>query len=95
MRWFAVQRAHGATEIHYFPRAHQDIQNAQTRHCAAHPTRRDKSLQSVPGFVRREQQKVVVAPVAQTEPSMGYPRQYGKHDAYFETENYVEDYRES
>ena len=77
------------------PEPHRYVQEANARDGSAHPSRRDETLQAVTGLTRRQQQKVIVAPVAETPPAVRHPRQDGEHNADLEAQDYVENYRES
>ena len=75
-----------------FPESYPEVQKPNSRDRAAHPSRSDKSLQSVgAGLARRVQEKIIVTPVTQAQGALRDPRQERKHDANLETENNVED----
>ena len=77
------------------PQPHRYVQKADARDGAAYPPRRDETLQAVTGLARGQQQKIIVAPVAQAPPAVRHPGQNREHNADLKAQNYVENYRES
>jgi len=79
----------------HFPNGHPDIKESDTGNGAAHPARRNETLQPVEvGFSCGKNQEVVVAPVAQAEHALGNPRQKSQHDPYLQAEDNVKNYRQ-
>ena len=90
-----LQSSDGAFEVEDLPERDAEIQKSDTTHRAAHPTGRDHCLQTLNACRARSiQQKVVVAPVAQTPHSLRPPRKNRKEYSYLKAENDVEDYAE-
>ena len=76
--------------MHDLPEGDPQVEQAQTRHRAAHPAGRDGVLYALQsGLLRRVEEKVVVAPIAQSE--RVNPRQQREHNADFEAQDDVED----
>jgi len=48
-------------------------------------------LHTITGLVRCEQEKIIIAPITETQPTMGHPRQDCQHETDLQTENDVED----
>ena len=91
-RWRAVtlERADGLTKMRDLPEGDPQIKQPQPRHRAAHPAGCDRLLQALQsGLLRRVEQKIVVAPIAQPEGMQ--PRQQREHNANFEAQDNVED----
>ena len=86
--------------MRYLPEGYEKIEHAYAADSAAHPARSDKRLQALQaGLLRRVEQEIVVAPVAQPERRQERqnmnPRQEGQHDADFQAQDNVEDNRQS
>ena len=77
------------------PKSHRDVQKSDARNGSAHPPRRHEALQTVTGLARGQQQKIVVAPIAQSPPAVRHPGQNGEHYADLKAQDYVENYRQS
>jgi hypothetical protein len=72
------------------PESYPEVEQADPRHCAAHPARRDSMLQALQTrLLCRVKKEVVVAPIAQSE--RVNPRQQCEHNADFEAQDDVED----
>lgn len=78
------------------PEGYEEIQKPQTAHGPAHPARsyhRSQALQAY--LLRGVEQEEIVAPIAKAERRQKrqdvYPRQEGQHNAYFQTQDDVED----
>ena len=77
-------------EVEDLPKSHAEIEQAETGHGAANPAGGDHALQSIKsGFARRVEQKIIIAPVAQTEKTLWNPRQQREHNADFQAKNNV------
>src|SRR6266851_379877 len=90
---FTLQSTDGAVEVQNLPEGDSQIQNTHTGDCAAHPTRRDDRLQTVDaGLVRRIEQKIVVAPIAQGKPqkSLRNPGHKRQHQPDLQAKDNVE-----
>lgn len=87
-----LQRAHGLPKMCYLPEGYQEIEHAETCDRAAHPAGRDCVLQAAQaclvGCIDKEK---IVRPVAQ--PERVKPWQEGKHNAHFQTQDDIEQYR--
>ena len=74
-----------------FPKRYSDIQQPNAGYGAAHPSGSNDSFQRVHScFARGVEQKIVIAPIAQTKRSLRHPRQKREHDAYFQAQDDVE-----
>jgi len=89
----SVQRPDSLAKVEQLPEAHSDVEDADARDRAAHPSGRNKTLQPVTGLARGHQQKIIIGPIAETPPAVRHPGQYGQHDADFKTQDDVEGYR--
>ena len=77
----------------YFPHGHADVEKSHSRHGATDPPGSHKALQFVKAcFARRQNQEVIIAPVAQAKQALRYPGQTREHDSDLEAENDVENY---
>ena len=80
----------------HLPEGYAQIEQPEPCDSAAHPTGRDRPLHAEEArLVRRIDQEVVVAPVAQPERGQERedvnPRQEREHEPYFEAQDNVED----
>ena len=81
----------GLLEMKYFPEGDPDVQKTNPSHGATHPAGGNDSLQRMnAGFARGVQQKIVIAPVAQSERTLRNPRQECEHNADFQAEDNIE-----
>ena len=78
-------------EVENFPKRDPDIQQTEAGDCAAHPSRRNHGLQQRAGLARRVQQKIIVAPVAETQRALRRPGQQRQHDANFKAKDNIKD----
>lgn len=77
-------------EVEDFPKGHAEIEQAETGHGAAYPARGHHALQSIKSrLARRVEQKIIIAPVAQTEKTLRNPGQQREHNANFQAKNDV------
>lgn len=77
-------------EVEDLPKRHAKIQQTETGDRAPHPARRHKVLQSIePSFTGGIKQKVVVAPITQTQETLRNPRQKGQDNANFQAKDNV------
>lgn len=81
-------------EMEHLPERNAKIQDTETSHGTANPSRSNDCLQALSRFPRCIKQKVVVSPVAQSERALRNPGEQGQHYANFKTEDYVENYAE-
>ena len=78
-------------EMEYFPKGDPDIQEPDAGNRSAHPARGNYGLQCMhAGFARGVQEKVVVAPVAQSKRALRNPRQERQHNANLQAEDNIE-----
>ena len=88
-----LQGAHGLPEMRNLPEGYQEIEHAKTCDRAAHPAGRDCVLQAAQaGLVGGIDKEKIVRPVAQ--PERVKPWQEGEHNAHFQTQDDVEQYRQ-
>src|SRR5215203_5049618 len=89
----ALKFAHGLVEVEYLPEGHREIEQANARHGAAHPSRGDRVLEPhQTRLLRDHDEEEVVAPVA--HPQRLPPRQQRQKDAGLQAQEDVEDNRE-
>ena len=86
-----LQSSDGAFEVEDLPERNAEIQESDATHRAAHPAGGDDRLQTLNTRLARSiQQKVVVAPIADSPHAMRPPRRHGEKDANLEAEDDVE-----
>ena len=84
----ALQSPHCFAEVEYLPERDAEIQKANTTHRTAHPARSDHRLQTLnASLVRSIQQKVIVAPIADSPHAVRPPRRHGEKDANLEAQD--------
>ena len=77
--------------MEYFPEGDPDIQEADASDRATYPSGSNDSLQRMHAcLARRIQQKIVVAPVANSPHALWPPGQHGEKDADFQAQDDVE-----
>ena len=85
-----LQSSDGATEVEDFPERDAEIQKSDTADCAPHPTGSDHCLQTLNACLAGSiQQKVVVAPIADSPHSVRPPRRHGEKNANLEAQDDV------
>src|ERR1043165_4718962 len=85
-----LQGRDSAFEVEDLPERDAEIQESDTTHRAAHPPGSDHCLQTLNTcFVGSIQQKVVVAPIADSPHSVWPPRRHGKENANLEAQDDV------
>ncbi len=88
---FVLQGNDGSLEVENLPERDAEVQKADAAHRAAHPTGSDHSLQTLNTRLARSiQQKIVVAPIADSPHSVRPPGRNREKDADFEAEDDVE-----
>ena len=80
-------------ELEDLPESDSEIQDADTCYGASNPSGGHHCLQSVvSGLARSIEQKIVVAPVTESQGALRDPRQQSEDNADLEAKDYVEDY---
>ena len=87
-----LQSSDCAFEVEDLPERDAEIQKSDTAHRAAHPTGSDHCLQTLNACRAGSiQQKVVVAPIADSPHSVWPPGRHGKKDADLKAKDDVKD----
>src|SRR5689334_18806941 len=85
-----LQSSNGAFEVEDLPECDAEIQQPDTTYRATHPTGSDYCLQTLNACRARSiQQKVVVAPIADSPHSVRPPRRHGEKNANLEAQDDV------
>src|SRR5215213_4125829 len=85
-----LQSSDGAFEVEDLPERDAEIQKSDTTHGAAYPAGSDHCLQTLnAGLVSSIQQKVIVAPIADSPHSMRPPGRNREKDADLKAKNDV------
>src|SRR6476660_2268151 len=85
-----LQGSDGAFEVEDLPKRNAEIQQSDAAHSAAHPTGSDHCLQTLNACrAGRIQQKVIIAPIADSPHSMRPPRRHGEKNANLEAQDDV------
>src|SRR6185312_4052940 len=80
-----LQSSDGAFEVENLPEGDPEIQESDTTHRAAHPTGGDYCLQTLNTCLAGSiQQKVIVAPIADSPHAVRPPRRHGEKDPNLE-----------
>src|SRR6185369_16399023 len=83
-----LQRSHGAFEVEDLPERDAEIQKPDTTHRTAHPAGSNDCLQTLnTSLVRSIQQKVIVAPIANSPHAVRPPWRHGEKDANLEAQD--------
>ena len=87
-----LQSADGLFEVEDLPESDSEIQKPDATDSATDPTRRNNRLQPLNARLAGSiQQKIVVAPIADSPHTLRPPGQHGKEDADLEAKDNVED----
>src|SRR5215211_7736657 len=85
-----LQGSDGAFEVENLPERYPEIQKSDTANRAAHPTGSDHCLQTLNTCLAGSiQQKVVVAPIADSPHAVRPPRRHREKDPNLEAQNDV------
>src|ERR1044072_7556771 len=85
-----LQSSDGAVEVEDLPERDAEIQKSDTADRTAHPTGSDHCLQTHNAcLARRIQQKIVVAPIADSPHAVRPPRRHRQKDSNLEAQNNI------
>jgi hypothetical protein len=88
-----LQGTDAFAKVESFPDGHADVQQSHAGDRAADPAGGDKILQAIKaGFARGQHEKIIIAPVAEAEQTLGNPWQAGQQKPNLETKDDVKDY---